>query len=143
VAVSRFLPQLKSSPLRDQVVFIGGPVGRDELRLLLRSEQGPPRAARVLRDVYLASEPDTVQWILQEGSDQTGFRAYLGYAGWAPGQLEAELARGDWSLGEGSADLIFEVAPGGLWQQLDRALGGQWVRRRDAPGGRSGVGEMS
>jgi len=32
---------------------------------------------------------------------------YAGYAGWGPGQLEGEIARGDWTLEPASAGAIF------------------------------------
>ena len=39
----------------------------------------------------------------------------FGYAGWAPGQLEAELARDDWATAAADADLVFDVNREGVW----------------------------
>jgi putative AlgH/UPF0301 family transcriptional regulator len=45
-------------------------------------------------------------------------RVYAGYAGWGPGQLEAEIARGDWIVVREPPDPIFDAAPDTLWKKL-------------------------
>lgn len=46
----------------------------------------------------------------------------VGYAGWGPGQLELEIARGDWLEAEADAATLFGDDPGTLWERLrDRA----------------------
>jgi putative AlgH/UPF0301 family transcriptional regulator len=36
-----------------------------------------------------------------------GLRIFIGHSGWAPRQLEAEIARGDWTLERAKSDAIF------------------------------------
>ncbi|HOT83120.1 MAG TPA: YqgE/AlgH family protein, partial [Candidatus Defluviicoccus seviourii] len=46
----------------------------------------------------------------------------LGYAGWGPGQLEAELASNDWLTAPAETGLIFSDDIENVWQQaLQRA----------------------
>ena len=40
----------------------------------------------------------------------------FGYAGWASGQVEAELARNDWATAAADADLVFDVKREGVWE---------------------------
>ena len=47
----------------------------------------------------------------------------LGYAGWGPGQLEAELAEGAWLVAPVSCDVVFEVEPSVMWDHVLRSLG--------------------
>jgi putative transcriptional regulator len=45
----------------------------------------------------------------------------LGYAGWAPGQLEAEIAAGAWEVVEPDEGLLFDDQVDSKWQRaLDR-----------------------
>ena len=39
----------------------------------------------------------------------------VGYAGWAPDQLDAELARGDWSVVDADEALIFDLPVSEKW----------------------------
>jgi putative transcriptional regulator len=48
------------------------------------------------------------------------FRIYAGYAGWAAGQLEREIGRGDWYLLPADAALIFRRDMTKLWPELFR-----------------------
>jgi putative transcriptional regulator len=47
----------------------------------------------------------------------------LGYAGWAPGQLEDEISRNGWLTVAADLDLIFDVAPEERYQAAMQALG--------------------
>ncbi|MFQ6546618.1 YqgE/AlgH family protein [Aestuariibius sp. 2305UL40-4] len=47
----------------------------------------------------------------------------LGYAGWAPGQLEAEIARNDWLTCEASPRLVFDLPNDEKWQAALETLG--------------------
>jgi len=47
----------------------------------------------------------------------------LGYAGWAPGQLEDEIQRNGWLTVRADMDLIFNVAPEARYERAMQALG--------------------
>jgi len=53
-------------------------------------------------------------------------RLYLGYAGWAEGQLETELDQGAWQVIEGRADLVFRLPPTEVWKKAMEIRGGFW-----------------
>ena len=56
--------------------------------------------------------------VLGDIAHKTGPQKVLvafGYAGWGPGQLEAELARNDWTTAAADADLVFEVNRDRVW----------------------------
>jgi len=49
-----------------------------------------------------------------------GLRAFAGYAGWSPGQLEAEIEQQSWLVLPPSRDLIAAPPPHGTWFEIMR-----------------------
>ena len=45
-------------------------------------------------------------------------RVFRGYAGWGGGQLERELAVGDWAIVPASGELLFDTPAADLWKHL-------------------------
>jgi putative transcriptional regulator len=59
----------------------------------------------------------------------------LGYAGWGPGQLEAELREGSWLPVDLSGGLLFDTSPERKWRGALESLGidPAWVVGRSVP----------
>jgi putative transcriptional regulator len=113
-------------------VNFGGPVMREVLVALYRAERQPEAAAfHVLRGVYLTMHPQNIEPLLKKESDraQRSYRLFTGFAGWAPGQLESELARDDWFVLAASAELVFRKDTGGMWEELVRKARGRVAMR--------------
>jgi len=72
-------------------LFWGGPVHMDSLRALLVTDSPPADAEKIVESVYLVSYEDAFE---AGAADTSRMRLFIGYAGWAPGQLERELAHG-------------------------------------------------
>jgi putative transcriptional regulator len=51
------------------------------------------------------------------------FRLFLGYAGWAAGQLIEEILRNDWLTAPVHSDLVFAADPDGMWADALRSVG--------------------
>jgi hypothetical protein len=54
-------------------------------------------------------------------------RAFLGYAGWGPGQLDGELDNDDWIVADFAADDAFTEDPEKLWAQVLGRKGGEYA----------------
>lgn len=105
--VSRLFPELKRlAPLHDRVYF-GGPVELESVWFLFRASEAPAHAIRACDGVYLSASRDLLLRLLGRDKPMDGLRIFMGHAGWGPGQLEAEIARGDWTLSRAAADTIF------------------------------------
>ena len=85
-------PHEGSSP----VFYVGGPVQIEGVIGLLRADTGSKDTHHVFGDVYVTSGREPLENMVAAGADPSRFRAYLGYAGWSPGQLERETAQGSW-----------------------------------------------
>lgn len=120
--LSEALPAIPALQGKPDVLFAGGPVQPNGLVLLFRVEQEPADTRKVLPDVYMGGNIDTLARILSQPKPNEAFRAYAGYAGWAPGQLEFEMAMGSWGIVQADAASIFDKDPARLWDDLINAL---------------------
>jgi len=112
----------------DQPIYLGGPVMRQALVCLFRTESVPRAPAfHVLRHVYLTMHPDNIERLLADPAAR--YRLYAGFSGWAPRQLESEFAREGWYVLPADEATLFRDAgkdkeADRLWEELvERAKG--------------------
>lgn len=121
VPLSRVFRDIKEAKGRTDPVYNGGPVEQGALLALLKSSTKPAAAAeKIFRDVYLVASRDLVIKTLTDKVEPSAFHAYLGYAGWAAGQLEHELELGGWQLLPADAASVFHAEPDSVWPRLIR-----------------------
>ena len=103
------------------VVFIGGPVSREAVLGLGRCPDADPDAGALVGDcapVDLHDPPPIdAPW--------TSVRLFAGSAGWAPGQLEDELAEGAWWPVDAEPDDVVGDDVDGLWGRVLRRQPGE------------------
>ena len=97
---------------------MGGPVGIAGALGLLRTSNKPGDARHLFSDIYLISSKDALEKALSAAQDATSLRVFLGYAGWAAGQLEGEVELGMWHIFDSAPSLIFDADPSSLWPRL-------------------------
>ena len=99
-------------------VRVGGPVSPDQVWLVYRADQRFESFDGQL-DVgegIVASASRRVLEAIVAGDVPADLMALVGYAGWAPGQLENEIRAGAWLPTELEAALVFDVPRQELWQ---------------------------
>jgi putative AlgH/UPF0301 family transcriptional regulator len=84
----------------------------------------------VFEDVYTIPGQTAFERIIDDTGTSTKFRAYLGYAGWAAGQLDFEIAQGGWHVVPADTATVFDKPAGDIWPELIRRSEAQWVRRQ-------------
>jgi len=112
---ARALPELPGLDRYDGTLYWGGPVELFTLRALLQSDTPPANALPVFNTVYLAPLEND---LLDDSSNNGNLRFFVGYAGWAPGQLDRELAFGSWHIVAATEALVFADKPGEIWRKL-------------------------
>jgi len=137
VTLPEAFPSLEHLRGRREVVFHGGPVARATTVFVFRAAARPPEALHVLEDVYLGLDPGLLGRLLA-GPPPPALRVYAGYAGWTPGQLEAEIHHGSWHVLDADASTIFEADPRTMWRTLLRRASSRSARA--APGLVRGTG---
>lgn len=110
-------------------VYSGGPAEPDQVVFLVRTRSlRPSNALPVFDKVFLAYDPQLLHDILRHPVPLLGLRVFRGHARWARGELEAEIARGEWYLVEADANGVFEDDPHTLWQRLVQQVEKRGVR---------------
>ena len=95
-------------------VYLGGPVEIDRALILHSPDYTGAGTRQLGQGIALSAKPDVLQ-ALAEGKGPKQSRLILGYAGWSAGQLDHELARGDWLVAPADPSLIFSTAPEEIW----------------------------
>lgn len=132
VPLADMLPDIAGIRKRTDIIHYGGPVEGHRMLILIRSGDKPVESARVLDKVYLSSSRDLLERMIGARKTAGQFRVYAGYAGWAPGQLDAELSRGDWHIVRADAASIFDKRSDEIWPELIRKGSSIQVRNRQS-----------
>jgi putative transcriptional regulator len=98
------------------------------MTLLIRSSRALADAQQVLTDIHVSSSRMLFERLVDKGEAGERFRVYAGYAGWAPGQLEREVSRGDWHVLPADAETVFDKTPTDIWSELSRKGSIRWLR---------------
>jgi putative transcriptional regulator len=103
-------------------LFLGGPVSPDATFLILQTQYPTANMHPVLNDIYFTTgqaDPGLNKVVR--------FRIFAGYAGWGPGQLQAEIDRGDWLTIKTDPSIVFDSDTRGLWQRLYHKRNANWI----------------
>src|SRR6185295_14043874 len=125
-------PELEAP--NDLPLLIGGPVEPQRGWILtsrapeVPGVEGANRPDGVLSKeigagLHLSASPLLLRRVLQAHPIPRRTVVLAGYAGWGPGQLDAELAESAWLISPVELDLIFEIPPAASWEMAIRRLG--------------------
>jgi putative transcriptional regulator len=110
---------------RELQVWVGGPVEPQSSWVLVGEEPNEAeelRGMKIADGLYLSTSPDVLRRLL-EPIPPPLTRLIVGYSGWGPGQLEAELEESSWLMSDIDRDLIFNTPSDRLWEAAIRRLG--------------------
>jgi putative transcriptional regulator len=124
---------LRNSDLADAPVHFGGPVQIDRGFVLHRPLGNWQSTLAVGDDLGLTTSKDVLEAVGRGEGPREVFVS-LGYAGWAAGQLEQEIAQNAWLTVEADADLVFGTPPERRLQAAMDRLGIDFSRLSDDVG---------
>ncbi|MET0248699.1 MAG: YqgE/AlgH family protein [Sphingobium sp.] len=113
---------IDGSQVPDRPVLRGGPVEPRRGFVLHSLDWGGQEMLQVGAGWGLSGSLDILKAIA-EGRGPSRYLVALGYAGWAAGQLEEEMAGDSWFLGPADADLLFDVPVAKKWTAAYAAAG--------------------
>jgi putative transcriptional regulator len=119
------------------MLWTGGPVEPQRGFLLLGDDPGGGDTERIAEGFHLTASVEVLRRLLEADPAELArqrARLLLGYAGWGPGQLDAELAASAWLTAPPDPDLVFGTPPEELWERAIRALGVDPMALQMGPG---------
>jgi putative transcriptional regulator len=107
-------------------VFLGGPVGRNQLMFAaFQWEKG--EGLKLNHSVNLLQAGELLS------DDPSSVRAFVGYAGWGAGQLEAEMKQNAWLVQKPTRSTLKAERLPKLWFDIMRGLGPWYKMLAAAP----------
>ena len=123
-SVGESVPQIEQLVELAEPLFVGGPVQPSSVIVLAEFDDPTEAALIAFDDIGVlggtGSSAELVPGV------RTG-RAFVGHAGWGPGQLDSELERGDWFLERARREDAFTEDPGELWPHVLTRKGGSYA----------------
>ena len=110
------VPDLAGAESTDHRLYYGGPVELSMVMMLTRGELVSEGLFHVSDDVFISSERPVMEATLAAEATSQEMRFYIGYSGWASGQLDSEIARGSWHVVAGDPEVVFAVDSGSVWE---------------------------
>ncbi len=116
--------QTEIDSLKRQPVSSGGPVEK-ERGFVLHRPLGQWESTLAISDTLGLTTSRDILEALARGAENapTDVMVLLGYAGWAPGQLEAEVGENAWLTLPASENILFDTALPERWQTAAARLG--------------------
>jgi putative transcriptional regulator len=118
------VPQLGEAVGALEPVYLGGPVQSSSVVFLAEFLDPSPAGLLVLGRIGFPA-PDAGIEELAEATARR--RVFAGHAGWGGGQLDAEIADGDWITHPAEPQDVFSDAPEELWSSVLTRKGGSYA----------------
>jgi putative transcriptional regulator len=122
--VAEVVPSLAELIDEDDVIYDGGPVEPDSV-LALGDFVDPSESGKQVAGSLGLLDPDRPEPELRR------LRVFAGYAGWAPGQLDAEMQQDAWIVTPAKPEDAF--SPDDLWPRVVQRKGGSFALMATMP----------
>lgn len=98
-------------------IHYGGPVALNQVFVLHSTDVQLEGSESVCEGVALSQAPEMLGRIAK-GKGPEHYLLIVGYSGWAPRQLEAEIALGSWLIVKPSSSQVFAKEPSKMWKRI-------------------------
>ncbi|MEN8249234.1 MAG: YqgE/AlgH family protein [Bacteroidota bacterium] len=118
---------LKDAESIEVPVYIGGPVEQNTLHFI-HKDDSLAGAEYVIDNLYWGGNFDLMlSWLHDKMVKDEDVRFFLGYSGWASGQLSDEIEESSWMVFKpDNTDFIFETSPENMWKAVLKKMGGRF-----------------
>ncbi len=124
VTVGEAVPQLGDMVGALETVYVGGPVQSSSVVFLAEFLEPELAGMLVLGRIGFPA-PETSIEQLEQATERR--RVFAGHAGWGRGQLDTEVAEGDWIAHPAEPQDVFTDVPEELWSTVLTRKGGSYA----------------
>ena len=108
-------------------VYYGGPVQMNTIHFLHQYPDLIPDSCKISNDIYWGGNFETVTALIKNDSiDLNKIKFFIGYSGWADGQLTDELNEKSWLTVSATRNLVFNTLHDEIWKGSLHHLGGEY-----------------
>jgi putative transcriptional regulator len=100
----------------------GGPVERGQVFVVHSADYEITGTIKVNAELSITNQNQVIE-DMAEGTGPSERMVVLGYAGWSAGQLESEIARGDWTSMAADRSIIFTDDIDNIWDRANARAG--------------------
>ena len=125
---------IENAPEFDSRLSLGGPVQKETLHYLHQLGDKIPNSTEVMDGVFWGGDFETIKDLIESGDIQPGdIRLFVGYSGWAEGQLDSEMKSKSWIVAKADKNLLFSEKSENLWASILEKMGGNYAYMVNLP----------
>jgi len=118
---------LEGFPDESIELYFGGPVSQDTIHFIHTKGDLIEDSMEIADGIFWGGDFERVQFLLNhQVITPEDIRFFIGYAGWSPGQLEAEMAYKSWVTAHLDKNFIFKDYDERLWSEVLHQKGGHY-----------------
>jgi putative transcriptional regulator len=111
----------------EEILYTGGPVAQDSLHFMYRKSEILEGSLEISDKLYWGGNYEQLFELIKTSQlNPENFRFFLGYSGWASGQLDEEVKSNSWIITSAKADELFDIPAEDLWRELLKNMGGKY-----------------
>lgn len=111
----------------DFSICFGGPVNSSNLYFIHSLGHTIPNSIEIYEGIYTGGDFEAIKEGINNGSiTNQDIRFFLGYSGWAVGQLDTELKENSWIVAEMDKNDIIKTDRKSLWKEILDKMGGNY-----------------
>lgn len=108
-------------------VFYGGPVQMDTIHFIHLYPDKILGSYEIINGIYWGGDFEAAIELIKNGEIAlSGIRFFIGYSGWAEGQLMQELEQKSWLTTEATRKLVFHKNTDQIWKDAVSSLGNEY-----------------
>ncbi len=125
---------IENAPAFDSRLGLGGPVQKETLHYLHQLGHLIPNSTEVMDGVFWGGDFEVIKELMLSNTIKPGdIRLFVGYAGWAEGQLSSEMKSKSWIVAKATKKLLFGSKPEDLWNNVLESMGGPYAYMVNLP----------